>query len=79
MRRGDLTEKDMSVIREGDRTTVQHKSTRGALRDYSLKHKVWMEWDLNDDSKRDTIFKLHLDDQTVILDWEEVMRHGRWI
>jgi hypothetical protein len=78
-REGQLTDKDMSVLREGDNAFVQHRSTRSAIRDYSMQHAVSMEWDLNPDAIRDKVFKLHVGDRTVILDWEEVLRSGRWI
>lgn len=78
-RESKLTEKDMSVLREGDSARVQSKSHRGTLRDYSLQHRVTMEWDLNADAQRDMMFKLKIDDIEVILDWEEMQRYGRWI
>lgn len=72
-------EKDMSVLREGDETRIQRSRKRGSLRDYSLQHKVEVQWDLNEEAKRDRMFKLRVDDYEVILDWEEVLRYGRWI
>jgi hypothetical protein len=78
-RQSKLTEKDMSVLREGDATVKQSKQTRGVLRDYSLNHRVEMQWDLNEETQRDMMFKLIIDDIEVILDWEEMMRYGRWI
>lgn len=72
-------EKDYSAMREADRTTVQHKSSRGALRDYTMRHKVIMEWNLNEDAKMDKIFKLKVDDLEILLDAEEVLRLLRWV
>jgi hypothetical protein len=79
MRNTKLTEKDMSIMREADSARTQSKQTSGVLRDYSLRHRVEMRWDLNDDAKRDQIFELKVDGLTVLLDWEQVARLGRWI
>jgi hypothetical protein len=38
-----------------------------------------MQWDLNEEAKRDMIFKLSVDNYEVYLDWEEVMKAGRFI
>ena len=78
-RRSDHFYKDRSQLREADRTWQQHKNTRGPLKDYGLKHKVEMIWDLNEDSIHDRMFVLKVDDYEVILDWEEVVMNGRWI
>lgn len=77
--KGELTQKDMSVVREMDDAKTQSKKSFGILKDYSLQHRVTMQWDLNDDAKRDMMFKLTIDDKEVILDWEEMQRYGRWI
>lgn len=71
--------KDRSELREGDRAWLQHKQSRGVLKDYSLQHQVSIEYDLNDDSIRDRIFKLKIDDYEVVLDYEEFLRIGRFI
>lgn len=76
---GQLTEKDMSTVREADSARLQHTQSRGALRDYSLQHRVEMRWDLNDEANKDLIFELKIDDYTVLLDWEQMQRYGRWI
>lgn len=79
LRAGEITDKDMSVLREADQTKVQRDRRRGVLRDYSLEHRVEVQWDLNDDAQRDTIFKLVIDDYEVLLDAEELMRYLRWV
>lgn len=79
LKRGELTLKDMSVLREGDSARVQHKKTKGTVRDYSLKHRVEVEWDLNEDAIRDKMFRLKIDGCEVILDAEEMMRYLRWV
>jgi hypothetical protein len=79
MRYSSLTQKDMNSIQEQDSAREQVKQTRGSLRDFSNQHKVEMFWDLNEECKRDTIFKFKIDDYEVLLDWEQVARLGRWI
>jgi hypothetical protein len=79
VRQTKLTEKDMDVIREGDSVHNQIKKSSVVLKDYSMRHRVVMEWDLNSEAKRDMMFRLKVDDKEVILDWEEVMRSGRFI
>lgn len=74
-----LTDKDMSVLRESDETRIQKEQKLGHLKDYSLKHRVTVQWDLNDEAKRDLMFKLRVDDYEVILDAEDMMRYLRWV
>lgn len=71
--------KDRSELREGASAVTQHKSNRGVLKDYSLKHRVSIEYDLNEDSVRDRMFLLKIDDYTVLIDYEEFLRIGRFI
>jgi hypothetical protein len=79
MRQTKLTEKDMDVIREGASVYNQLEKSSTPLKDYSMKHRVVMEWDLNPESKRDMMFRLKIDGLEVILDWEEMLRSGRFI
>ena len=79
MRYSRLTEKDMTALTEQDSAKDQVKQTRGSLRDYSGQHKVEMFWDLSDEHKKEMIFRLDIDDYSVLLDWEQVARLGRWI
>lgn len=70
---------DRSDLDEQDRAWLQHKNSRGVLKDYSLKHKVSIEYDLNPDTIANRIFKLKIDDYSVILSYEEFLRIGRFI
>lgn len=79
LRRDELTLKDMAVLREGDSARTQHKLSRQVLKDYSLRHQVEIEWDLNEDAKRDRMFILRVDDHEIILDAEELIRAVRWV
>jgi hypothetical protein len=74
-----LTDKDMSVLREGDSAFVQARQTRGTPRDYSMNHRVVLEWDMNKEAERDHMFRLKIDDYEVLLDAEEIMRYLRWV
>ena len=74
-----LTEKDMTLMREQDSAKEQHKQIRGAVRDYTHKHRVEILWDLNEDCIKDKIFMLRIDDKEVLLDTEQVMRYLRWV
>lgn len=71
--------KDMSVLREGDQTKKQRDLRRGTPRDYSLNHRIEIRWDLNEEAKRDQMFRLIVDDKEMICDAEEFMRYLRWV
>jgi len=75
----DVWYKDREGLKESLSATDQHRSKRGVLKDYSMQHKVSIEYDLNDDAVRDRIFLLRIDDYTVILDYEEFLRIGRFV
>lgn len=79
VRKGELTDKDMSVLRESDQTKTQRDRRQGNMKDYSLSHRVQVRWDLNDEAIRDKMFILKIDDLEVVLDAEEMMRYLRWI
>lgn len=79
MRRGDITEKNMQVLRDMENTKTQRERKVGTLKDYSLKHRVSIHWDLNEDAQRERMFKLKVGDNEVILDAEEIMRYLRWV
>jgi hypothetical protein len=74
-----LTGKDMSVVDEADRAEQQRARKFGTVRDYSLQHRVTIAWDLNDEADRDTMFRMTVGDNEVILDAEEMMRLLRWV
>ena len=76
---GEVTGKDMSVMREADKAQEQNQKTNYELRDYSLKHRVHIDRCLNDEADRDMIFKFTIDDYDVLLDAEQLMRIIRWV
>jgi len=69
----------MRVLREGDQTKVQRDKKHANMRDYSMKHLIKVEWDLNRDGIRDQIFKLSIDDVEVLIDAQEMLRYLRWV
>lgn len=72
LKRGELTTKDMSVLREMDAAKVQHKKTTGMLIDYSLQHNVQMGWSDARSNKELLPFVLRIDDQKYTLSWAEL-------
>lgn len=74
-----LTSKDMSVVREAAQAKVQRDKRHGALRDYSLQHRIELRWDLNAEAERDQMCELIFDGQRAIIDAEEFQRLLRWV
>lgn len=72
-------DKDMGVLRDTESAKSQLHKPRAELKDYSLKNRVTMEWDLNQDSVRDRMFRITVGNEIAILDWEEVLKAGRFI
>lgn len=81
MRRTRLDEnyKDRSHLRDGDSAFDQYKATRAYIKDMSLKHKVYVEWDMSKESIDDRICKLTVGDNTVVVDVEEILRAIRFV
>lgn len=139
LKRGELTIKDMGVLRESASAKNQSTKNYGDLKEYTLNHKVSMSWgfsghkgvrpfvlriddkhytlswlelkemdragffrresgnpssytlryidgprvtidtELNDEAKRDMIFRLTTKEAECYLDWYEVLRLGRFI
>ena len=79
LKRGELTQKDMTILNENDSVKEQHINTTYELRDYSLQHRVHMDRELNADADKDLIFRLTVDDYEVLLDAEQVARAVRWV
>lgn len=72
LERGELTTKDMSVLREMDGAKAQHKKTIGLLIDYSLQHNAQMGWSDVHSNKNLLPFLLKIDDQKYTLSWAEL-------
>lgn len=71
LKKGELTTKDMSVMRENRSAKEQHKLTSGELTDYTLQHRVVMGW--SDKSNRSILPVLFTIDGTrYTLSWAEL-------
>lgn len=79
LQKKDQFYKDRSQLREGDSATTQHKSNKSYVKDYSLKHNVTIEWDMNQDSIDDRICVLRVGDNAAVIDVEELMRAVRFV
>lgn len=73
------TAKHFKPLKQKPGAFEQRATPHCDIRDYGFKHKVRMEWDLNTEAQKDSIFKLTVGDKTVLLDWQEVMMAGRFI
>lgn len=73
--------KDMKVLRETPQFTemVQKKVAVARLKDYSMQSVVTLEWDLNEDSIRDRMFRLTVNGEEAIIDLEELLHYTRLI
>ena len=69
----------MQALRETDKTKTQRDRLHGEIKDYSLQHRVEIQWDLNEDATRERMCRLIIDDYEVIVDVEELMRYLRWV
>lgn len=54
---------------------VHHRT--GYLTDHSKKHKVRLDWKLNEVAQRDKVFKLTVDEKVIYLDLEELTFYTR--
>lgn len=71
LKEGELTIKDMSVMRENRSAKDQHKLTSGELTDYTLQHRVVMGW--NDKANRSILPVMFTIDTTkYTLSWAEL-------
>ena len=75
----DIWYKDRSQLREGDSATQQHKSNKAYVKDYSLKHKVSVEWDMNQNSIDDRICIVRIGNNSAVIDVEELQRAVRFV
>ena len=71
-------EKEMRVLKETAGFREALKRHEIEVKDYSMAHKVQFSWNLNEEAKRDRMFKIIIDDKIeIILDYEEVLSYGR--
>ena len=74
----DTWYKDRSDLRESDSAFKQHKATKAYVKDYSLKHKVSVEWDMTQDSIDDRICIVKIGNNSAVIDVEELQRAVRF-
>ena len=79
VKQGEITAKDMSTLREADDTHTQRERTRYPIRDYSMQHTIVVERELNQEADNDTIFRLRVDEQEMLIDAEQLIRAIRWV
>lgn len=77
LRHGELTLKDMSVLREGEEARVQHKKTSSMIKDYSLNHDIRMSWGYKEEKRDLRPFTLHIDNKRFTLAWGELLDMDR--
>jgi hypothetical protein len=75
----DVWYKDRSQLRESDSAFNQHKATKAYLKDYSMKHKIVIEWDMNQDSIDDRMCIIRVGNNSAVIDVEEFMRAVRFV
>lgn len=71
---GELTIKDMSVLREGLSAKTQSELPEANITDYSLQHEVSMHWGKSyEETRRDLRpFLLKIDDKRFVISWGEL-------
>lgn len=79
LKRGQLTSKDMTTLREGDSFRQQLKQTSAPLREASLCHYVKMFWgdEYKEGVRKLKPFGLRVDDKTYTLSWAEIEEMSR--
>lgn len=71
--------KNRDDLMESDSAFTQHKATKAWVKDYSLQHKVSIEWDMTQESIDDRICVLRIDDYAVVIDVEELHKAMRFV
>jgi hypothetical protein len=72
LKEGQLTRKDMSVLKEDVGAKTQVHRNWGVLRDHSLRHSVKMRWGLDDADRDLRPFYLIIDKKRFLLSWGEL-------
>lgn len=72
LKRGQLTTKDMSALKETEGVRTAYKKTSGVLKDYGLNHTLRMTWGLEDSRKGLRPFFLYIDNKKFTLSWGEL-------
>lgn len=60
------------VVEEKEKTQVH-------LRNLGTRHNVLFTWDINEDTVRDGVFSIKIDDKEALISAEEMRRFLRWV
>ena len=78
LRQGELTLKDMSVLREGESARAQSKKNSGTVKDYGLNHDIRLGYGHIVEARRDLRpFALSIDKKTYTVSWGELIDMDR--
>jgi hypothetical protein len=69
---GQLTHKDMTVLRETEGVRTAYKKTSGVIKEYGLNHTIGLTWGLEESRKGLLPFYLRIDDKRFALSWGEL-------
>lgn len=71
--------RDMRFLRRKPRATDLMSQKRGEITDQSGRAKVKIEWHMNEQSKKDRVFKMSINGEEAYIDLEELMFFTRMI
>ena len=71
--------RDMRFLRRKPRATELMAQKRGKLTDQSGRADVQIEWHMNEQAKKDRVFKLSINGETAYIDLEELLYYTRMI
>lgn len=72
LKKGELSLKDMSVLRETEGVRTAYKKTSGVIKEYGTNHDIGMTWGLEDSRKGLLPFYLIIDGKRFTLSWGEL-------
>ncbi len=72
-----LTEKDMTVLREGESARSQWKKEHAVIKDYGLNHDIRMQWGYKEKKRDLRPFLLRVDNKQFMLAWGELIDMDR--
>lgn len=73
----ELTQKDMTVLREGESVRSQWKKETAQIKDYGLNHDIRMQWGYKEKKRDLRPFLLRIDNKSFNLAWGELIDMDR--
>lgn len=73
----ELTQKDMTVLREGESVRSQWKKETAQIKDYGLNHDIRMQWGYKEKKRDLRPFILRIDNKSFNLAWGELIDMDR--